>query len=120
VRYLVISDIHANLEALETVLTTADGYDHVLVLGDLVGYGADPNPVIERIRALPAATMIRGNHDKVGAGLDDAPEATFQAAIRAKACGFFRTVLGPGSDAAHGNHLHLDERERNAGHRLCQ
>ncbi|WP_036302829.1 extensin family protein [Methylobacterium sp. 77] len=57
---------------------------------------------------------------QIGAGLDGAPEATFQAAVRAKACLFFRTVLGPGSDAAHGNHLHLDERERNAGHRLCQ
>lgn len=56
----------------------------------------------------------------VGKGLDGAPEATFQAAVRAKACGFFRTVLGPGSDAAHGNHLHLDERERTGGHRLCQ
>ncbi|GJE19241.1 extensin-like domain-containing protein [Methylobacterium marchantiae] len=57
---------------------------------------------------------------QVGAGLDGTPEATFQTAVRAKACGFFRTVLGPGSDASHGNHLHLDERDRNAGHRLCQ
>ena len=48
------------------------------------------------------------------------PEATFLAAVRGRACGFFRTVLGPGSDAAHANHLHLDERQRNAGHRLCQ
>ena len=43
----------------------------VLVLGDLVGYGADPNAVIERIRQLPAATIIRGNHDKVGAGIEN-------------------------------------------------
>ncbi len=48
------------------------------------------------------------------------PEARFLAAVRTRACGFFRTVLGPGSDAAHANHLHLDERERSAGHRLCQ
>jgi diadenosine tetraphosphatase ApaH/serine/threonine PP2A family protein phosphatase len=41
------------------------------VLGDLVGYGADPNAVIDRVRALPAATLIRGNHDKVGAGLEN-------------------------------------------------
>jgi hypothetical protein len=47
-------------------------------------------------------------------------EATFLDAVRAKACGFFRTVLGPGSNAAHADHFHLDERERNAGHRLCQ
>jgi hypothetical protein len=51
---------------------------------------------------------------------DGTPEAAFLSAVRAQACGFFRTVLGPGSDAAHANHLHLDERERNAGHRLCQ
>lgn len=70
-RYLVISDVHANLEALEATLAAAGTYDHALVLGDLVGYGADPNPVIDRIRALPAATLIRGNHDKVGAGIED-------------------------------------------------
>ena len=56
----------------------------------------------------------------IGAVKAGSPEAAFQAAVQARACAFFRTVLGPGSDAAHGNHLHLDERERNAGHRLCQ
>ena len=70
-RYLVISDVHANLEALDAVLAAADSYDHALVLGDLVGYGADPNAVIDRVRALPSATFIRGNHDKVGAGLEN-------------------------------------------------
>jgi diadenosine tetraphosphatase ApaH/serine/threonine PP2A family protein phosphatase len=70
-RYLVISDIHANLEALDAVLDAAGRYDHALVLGDLVGYGADPNAVIDRVRSLPAATFIRGNHDKVGAGLEN-------------------------------------------------
>ena len=48
------------------------------------------------------------------------PEAAFLAHARARACGVFRTVLGPGTDAAHANHFHLDERERPAGHRLCQ
>jgi len=69
-RYLVISDVHANLEALDAVLDAAGAYDHVLALGDFVGYGADPNAVIERVRAMPAVTWIRGNHDKVGSGLD--------------------------------------------------
>jgi diadenosine tetraphosphatase ApaH/serine/threonine PP2A family protein phosphatase len=69
-RYLVLSDIHANLEALEAVMAAAGPYDHALVLGDLVGYGANPDEVIERIRALPAATLIRGNHDKVATGLE--------------------------------------------------
>ena len=69
-RYLVISDIHANLEALEATLEAANDYDRVLVLGDLVGYGADPNGVIDRVRALPTAAIIRGNHDKVSTGID--------------------------------------------------
>ena len=73
-RYLVLSDIHGNLEALDAVLGAAGvrGYERVLVLGDLVGYGADPNAVIERIRALEPTAVIRGNHDKVAAGVEDA------------------------------------------------
>ncbi len=70
-KYLVISDVHANLEALDAVLDAAGACDHALVLGDLVGYGADPNAVIDRVRAFAAATFIRGNHDKVGAGLEN-------------------------------------------------
>ena len=71
-RYLVISDIHGNLEALDTVLRVVEKrYDRVLVLGDLVGYGADPNAVVDRVRELNPHSVIRGNHDKVAAGLDD-------------------------------------------------
>jgi diadenosine tetraphosphatase ApaH/serine/threonine PP2A family protein phosphatase len=70
VRYLVLSDIHANLEALEATLAAAGAYDSALVLGDLVGYGADPNAVIECVRGLQPAVVIRGNHDKVAAGLE--------------------------------------------------
>jgi diadenosine tetraphosphatase ApaH/serine/threonine PP2A family protein phosphatase len=72
VRYLVISDIHANLEALDAVLGAmrAQQFDHALVLGDLVGYGADPNAVIDRVRSLSPMTIIRGNHDKVASGLE--------------------------------------------------
>ena len=70
-KYLVVSDIHANLEALDATLAAAGSYDRALVLGDLVGYGADPNAVIDRVRAMPDAVVIRGNHDKVGAGLED-------------------------------------------------
>lgn len=66
-----MSDVHANLEALEATLATAGPTDGILVLGDLVGYGADPNAVVERIRRLPNATLIRGNHDKVSVGIDD-------------------------------------------------
>ncbi len=72
VRYLILSDIHANLEALEAVLAAAaDDWDALLVLGDLVGYGAEPNAVIDRVRALHPVAIIRGNHDKAACGLDD-------------------------------------------------
>jgi len=69
-RYLVLSDIHANLEALEAVLTEAGGCDRTLVLGDVVGYGADPNAVVDRLRGMHDVTFIRGNHDKVATGLE--------------------------------------------------
>jgi len=85
-RYLVLSDIHANLEALDAVLAAAAAWPHdrVLVLGDLVGYGADPNGVITRVRALAPHALIRGNHDKVGAGLEspDGFNAVARTAIR--------------------------------------
>ena len=73
-RYLVLSDIHGNLEALEAALAAgaSRGYDQLLVLGDLVGYCADPNGVIDRLRSLGPAALIRGNHDKVASGVDDA------------------------------------------------
>jgi diadenosine tetraphosphatase ApaH/serine/threonine PP2A family protein phosphatase len=80
-RYLVLSDVHANLEALSAVLDVAAGeWDQALVLGDLVGYGADPNGVIDRVRELPVAAMVRGNHDKVAAGL--APTDSFNHVAR--------------------------------------
>ena len=82
-RYLVLSDIHANLEALEAVLDAAREipYERILVLGDLVGYGADPNAVVDRIRGLQPHAVIRGNHDKVGAGLE--PSDAFNTVARA-------------------------------------
>jgi predicted phosphodiesterase len=63
-RLLVLSDIHANLTALEAALTAAQkSWDRVVCLGDVVGYGPDPEDVTTRIRELGAIT-IRGNHDK--------------------------------------------------------
>jgi len=50
----------------------------------------------------------------------ETPEALFQNAVRTQACAYFTTVLGPGSDAAHATHLHLDVRGRGRGFRLCQ
>jgi diadenosine tetraphosphatase ApaH/serine/threonine PP2A family protein phosphatase len=71
VRALVLSDIHANLEALDAVLTAAGEWDALWNLGDMVGYGASPNEVVERMRALATLT-VRGNHDRVCCGLDSA------------------------------------------------
>lgn len=70
-RYLIISDVHSNWEALEAVLGHAAGkYDHVVCCGDLVGYGPDPNRVTEWVRE-NVAFLIRGNHDKAAAGLEN-------------------------------------------------
>ena len=71
-RYLVLSDIHSNLEALEQVLEAArDHFDRVVCLGDLVGYGPDPNAVVAKVRQI-SSVVIRGNHDKACCGLSSA------------------------------------------------
>lgn len=70
-RILVISDIHANLTALESVLESAGNVDAVWCLGDLVGYGPDPNECIERVQSLPNLTCLLGNHDAAALGMID-------------------------------------------------
>jgi predicted phosphodiesterase len=93
-RYLILSDLHGNLQALEAVLMDAltVGYDQTVVLGDLVGYGADPIEVIDRTIALDPVLLIRGNHDKVAAGLE--PSVLFNDAARV-AIEWTRSVLQP-------------------------
>ncbi len=74
-RYLILSDIHANWEALQAVRAHVrrKRFDRVVFLGDAVGYGASPNPVLNWLRELrPPAIAVRGNHDRVCAGLDSA------------------------------------------------
>jgi diadenosine tetraphosphatase ApaH/serine/threonine PP2A family protein phosphatase len=70
VRVLVLSDIHANLEAMEACLAAAPPHDVVVNLGDIVGYGGSPNEVIARARSL-GTFFVRGNHDKAATGLMD-------------------------------------------------
>jgi diadenosine tetraphosphatase ApaH/serine/threonine PP2A family protein phosphatase len=70
-RYLIIADIHANIDALAAVLEAEPAWDRLLVLGDLVGYGAAPNEVVDRIRELNPVAVIRGNHDKASCGIED-------------------------------------------------
>jgi predicted phosphodiesterase len=73
-RYLILSDLHANLEALEKCLQLAKGkYDQAVCLGDLVGYGPDPNSVISLTKET-ANAIIRGNHDQACSGITDASD----------------------------------------------
>ncbi len=67
-RALIISDIHANANALDSVLGHAGPVDAVWCLGDVVGYGPDPNECIERLQALPNLTCLQGNHDAAATG----------------------------------------------------
>jgi diadenosine tetraphosphatase ApaH/serine/threonine PP2A family protein phosphatase len=69
VRILLISDIHANLEAMLACLEVLPPYDLVANLGDIVGYGASPNEVTDRSREL-GGLLVRGNHDKVCSGVE--------------------------------------------------
>jgi diadenosine tetraphosphatase ApaH/serine/threonine PP2A family protein phosphatase len=71
VRYLILSDPHANQEALDAVVREARGtWETAICCGDLVGYGADPNPVVDWVRA-HCALVVRGNHDRACTGLED-------------------------------------------------
>ena len=72
-RYLVLSDIHSNHEALSAVLARVrrKHWDKAIVLGDIVGYGANPNQAIDAVRQLKPLWAIRGNHDKVCSGVED-------------------------------------------------
>jgi diadenosine tetraphosphatase ApaH/serine/threonine PP2A family protein phosphatase len=121
--FLIVSDIHGNLEALEAVLADARGlYDRILCLGDLVGYGADPNAIVEWARE-NAAAIVRGNHDKVCVGIDSAenynPAAQAsalwtQSQLSAKSRDFLeRLPRGPlpyeGLDLVHGSPADEDE-----------
>lgn len=71
-RYALISDIHANLPALETVLAAIAerGIDEIVCLGDVVGYNAHPNECADIVRAMGIPTIC-GNHDAVACGLEE-------------------------------------------------
>jgi diadenosine tetraphosphatase ApaH/serine/threonine PP2A family protein phosphatase len=71
-RVLIISDIHANLTALEAVLADVGEFDTAWCLGDLVGYGPDPNECIARVRQLPNLICMLGNHDAAALKLIEA------------------------------------------------
>ena len=66
-RIAVLSDIHSNLPALDAVLADAGLVDGIWHLGDVVGYGPDPNGVVSRLRDV-GAIGVRGNHDAAACG----------------------------------------------------
>ena len=121
--YLILSDIHGNREALEAVLADARGrYDRIVCLGDLVGYGADPNFVVEWVQSNVAA-IVRGNHDRIAVE-DDALDAyrdvardstlwTRKALAEGNRDYLLRMPRGPlpfeGFDLVHGSPLDEDE-----------
>lgn len=122
-RYLILSDIHGNWEALQSVLAHArSNYDRILCCGDLVGYGADPDAVTEWVRD-NVASIVRGNHDKVAAGLEDlewfnpvAKQSALwtQAAMKPENIAYLRDLAkGPeqvnGFQILHGSPLDEDE-----------
>jgi diadenosine tetraphosphatase ApaH/serine/threonine PP2A family protein phosphatase len=93
-RYLLLGDVHANIDALEAVLTSAHeaGYDHILVLGDLVGYGGDPGAVVDRIQSLHPYGAVRGNHDRTAARLSG---TTHFNPLAKQAAAWTRNTLSP-------------------------
>lgn len=93
-RSLVLADIHANIDALDAVLRAAGllRIDRVLLLGDLVGYNGAPVEVLHRLDTLAAVASIRGNHDKVCAGLE--PPTAFHPLAR-QAIEWTRRQLSP-------------------------
>ena len=93
-RTLILADIHSNIEALDAVLFAAAtlSVERAVVLGDLVGYNAAPQQVLRRLEALAPVLTVRGNHDKVCAGLE--PAVVFSPIAR-QAIEWTRRQLAP-------------------------
>lgn len=126
-RYLIVTDIHGNSEALEAVLAAVadQPLDQVLLLGDLVGYGGGPNEVVEAVRQIDLPIqVIRGNHDKVvaeiedGAGFNRVALAAVQwttSVLSADNLAYLRALpvgpleVRPGLSICHGSPLDEDE-----------
>ena len=90
-RYMVLSDIHGNLDAFDAVLADFDDFDKIWCLGDMVGYGPQPNECIERLHEFPHI-CVAGNHD--WAALDKLSDSDFNPDAK-KACRWTRERLLP-------------------------
>jgi diadenosine tetraphosphatase ApaH/serine/threonine PP2A family protein phosphatase len=93
-RILVVSDIHANKTALEAVIDDAGPVDTLWCLGDLVGYGPDPNECIELIRSFPDSICLLGNHDAAALGQIDLETFNREARLSAN---WMKTTLNESS-----------------------
>jgi predicted phosphodiesterase len=83
-RFLILSDIHANLTALQASVAAVEGrWDRAVCLGDVVGYGPDPNEAMDFVRSLNPV-IIRGNHDKAACGITDASDFNPVARVAAE------------------------------------
>ncbi len=89
-RALVLSDVHANIVALDAVLAAAPSVDEVWQLGDIVGYGPEPDAVVDRLRGL-GAVGVRGNHDLAAIGGIDIDSFNVDAR---RAMEWTRTAIG--------------------------
>jgi predicted phosphodiesterase len=85
-KFLILSDIHSNFEALKSVFSSVKRkhFTKIIILGDLVGYGASPNQVVNLIRSMKNTIIIRGNHDKVAAGIESGNNFNKPASISAR------------------------------------
>ena len=63
-KIVVLSDVHSNLDALDAVVGSLPKHDELWCLGDIVGYGPQPNEVVERLRQLKPTVVLMGNHDQ--------------------------------------------------------
>jgi len=93
-KYVVFSDVHGNLDALNAVLAHASREEvgHYLCLGDVVGYGAEPNECVERLKSLDHCTCLKGNHD---AAVVDESERTFFHEVALEGIRFTERRLTP-------------------------
>jgi len=91
-RTLILSDVHANLTALNAVLADAEPYDRVWCLGDTVGYGPDPNECIKRVQSLPMLKCVKGNHDAAVLGDIDIRAFNYEARISLE---WLQNILNP-------------------------
>jgi predicted phosphodiesterase len=104
-RILVISDLHANVIALQAVLADAGEVDATWCLGDIVGYGPDPNDTVELLRTIPNLTCVLGNHDVAVLGQMD--DAVFNTEAR-------RSLLWQKKQLSDGNKGYLENLPQNA------